>query len=261
MSHRDPATPRYTDMAIYRHGGSAVRTDGAAAGTLRLEPGASLRSAFALPRNRPRCSRTAISAFLRRLLRSALQLNRAPKTASAIDSGRAIVVMSFFLALHAPATALGGDATERSGDILRAAVPAAAFALTFIYDDPAGRPQFYRSFGVNVAATLLLKEAVSRDRPNGSDDDAFPSGHASTAFQGASFIHRRYGLKAAWPAYVLATYTGWTRIDADEHDEIDVLAGAALGILSSALFVERFEHVEVALRVDRQIGLQLSGRF
>ena len=163
--------------------------------------------------------------------------------------------LSVSFAVHA------ADGTETSGDILRIAIPAAAFALTFVKDDPEGRPQFYKSFATNVASTLLLKEIVGKDRPDGSDDDAFPSGHASTAFQGASFIHRRYGMKAAWPAYLLATYTGWTRLDADAHDEADVIAGAALGIASSWLFVNRFDNVDIAVRLDRQIGIQFSGSF
>ena len=116
-----------------------------------------------------------------------------------------------------------------------------------------------RRHGRHYARTK--KNWSAKDRPNGSDDDAFPSGHASTAFQGAAFLHRRYGIEKAWLAYGLAAYTGWTRIDADEHDAGDVLAGAAVGILSSVLFVERFENVNVSVRLDDQIGLQFSGRF
>ena len=157
--------------------------------------------------------------------------------------------------------ASAGDDIETSGSVLRVAIPVAAYAMTFVEDDAAGRTQFYRSFGANALATLALKELISKSRPDGSDDDAFPSGHASMAFQGASFIHRRYGMKRAWPAYALATYTGWTRLDADEHDEADVLAGALLGIASSMLLVDRFESVDVAVNLDGQIGLQFSGRF
>jgi len=163
--------------------------------------------------------------------------------------------------LSAP-LAIAGDATETSGDILRVAIPAAAFALTYRNGDAEGRDQFYRSFAANVAATLLLKEIVDEPRPDGSDDDALPSGHAATAFQGAAFIQRRYGFRSAWPAWALATYTGWTRLEADEHDEADVLAGAALGIASAYLFAERMPpNLHVAVRADGQIGLQLSGRF
>jgi hypothetical protein len=137
-----------------------------------------------------------------------------------------------------PAT---GSSAEESGDVLRVAVPIAAWALTFHPDDPQGRRDFYESFAANVLATYALKQVVNKERIDGSDDNAFPSGHASTAFQGAAFLHRRYGIKRAWWAYALATYTGWTRIDAHEHDAVDVLGGAAIGIASSFLLTQRQE--------------------
>jgi len=163
--------------------------------------------------------------------------------------------------LFRPAGAFAGDSVETGGSVLRVAIPAAAYALTFYKDDAVGRNQFYKSFATNIVATWALKEIIDEPRPDGSGDDAFPSGHASMAFQGASFIHRRYGLRAAWPAYALAVYTGWTRLDADEHDEADVIAGAALGLLSSALFVTRMPNVQVGVRLVDGVGLQVSGRF
>lgn len=169
--------------------------------------------------------------------------------------------LALLLWLAAASASTASDDIETSGSVLRVAIPVAAFAMTFVEDDADGRTQFYRSFGANALATLALKELVNKSRPDGSDDDALPSGHASMAFQGASFIHRRYGMKRAWPAYALAAYTGWTRLDADEHDEADVLAGALLGIASSMLLVDRFESVDVAVKLDGQIGLQFSGRF
>jgi hypothetical protein len=177
---------------------------------------------------------------------------------------RLVVCLSASLALwaaHEPA-AWAGDAVETSGDLLRLALPAAALALTIKRHDRDGRRQFYKAFGANVAATWVLKEAIDKKRPDGQGHDAFPSGHSSMAFQGAAFIHRRYGFRSAWPAYLLATYTGWTRIDADEHDESDVLAGAALGIASSFFFAERLPRVNVAATIDHgAVGLRVSGHF
>lgn len=191
--------------------------------------------------------------------------SQAPGLNSYLANCRARLINRLLICLlfscNAHNSALAEDSVETSGTVLRYAIPAAAFALTFVEDDRSGRQQFYRSFGANVVATLALKEVVNKARPDGSDDDALPSGHASMAFQGASFIHRRYGLKRAWPAYALAAYTGWTRLDADEHDEADVLAGAALGIASSMLLVDRFEAVDVTVNLSGQVGLQISGRF
>lgn len=157
--------------------------------------------------------------------------------------------------------ARAGDAVETSGDVLRFGIPLAAYLYTFKRNDADGRKDFYWSFGTRTVITYALKELIDKERPDGSDERAFPSGHTSAAFSGAAFLHRRYGLDKAWPAYALAAYTGWTRIDADKHDEVDVLAGAAIGMATAYLFVDRLENVDVAVRLDGQVGLQFSGRF
>jgi membrane-associated phospholipid phosphatase len=157
-----------------------------------------------------------------------------------------------------------GD-SEGAGDVLRFALPAAAFAVTVRQHDAEGRKQFYRSFAANVGATLLLKAVADDERPDGTDDDAFPSGHASMAFQAAGFLHRRYGARKAWPAWVLAGFVGWSRLDADEHDEADVLAGAALGTASAFLLADRIADgtgVSVtAGAVDGGFAVRFAGRF
>jgi membrane-associated phospholipid phosphatase len=155
--------------------------------------------------------------------------------------------------------AYASDDTEKLGDVLRVALPAAGFALTFKHDDRDGRRQFYKSFGATVLGTLVLKETFDKKRPDGTGDDAFPSGHAATAFQGAAFIHRRYGIRQAWPAYVAATFVAWSRVDADEHDAADVLGGAAVGIASSFLLAERRE-VNVSADSD-EFRLRFAMRF
>jgi membrane-associated phospholipid phosphatase len=158
-------------------------------------------------------------------------------------------------------TAIAGEDSETVGDVLRIAIPAAAYTLTFTRDDQEGRRQFYKSFAMSVSTTWVLKETVEKERPDGSDDDAFPSGHTSAAFQGAAFIHRRYGIRSAWPAYVLATYTGWSRVDADEHDTADVLAGAALGVASSFIFTKR-RNVSVSATLEPDgFGIRVAGKF
>jgi membrane-associated phospholipid phosphatase len=164
------------------------------------------------------------------------------------------------LAQHAGGVRASDD-TEAAGDVLRVALPAAALALTIKRDDREGRRQFYKSFGTTVVGTWVLKEAFDKKRPDGTGDDAFPSGHAATAFQGAAFIHRRYGIRGAWPAYVLATYTAWTRVDADEHDTADVLAGAAVGIASSFVLANKRNVNVSALLEGDTLGLRITGRF
>lgn len=125
--------------------------------------------------------------------------------------------------------------TERTGDILQFAIPAIAYGLTFHRDDRAGRLQFYRSVVATAVVTHGLKHAINAERPSGGGL-SFPSGHTSSAFQGAAFIHARYGLRPAAPAYLAAAFTGYSRVHAGRHHVRDVLAGAAVGIGASFLF-------------------------
>ncbi|QJR80700.1 phosphatase PAP2 family protein [Alteromonas pelagimontana] len=151
---------------------------------------------------------------------------------------------------------------EDGGDIGRILLPATAYALTFVEDDKTGRYEFYRSFASNVVATQLLKMTVHKDRPDLSGDDAFPSGHASMAFQAATFLQLRYGKKYGVPAFAVASYVAWTRVDADKHDWADVGAGAAIGALSSYFFTHSIEGVQITpvASVDYS-GIFVSGTF
>ncbi|WP_339813878.1 phosphatase PAP2 family protein [Zunongwangia profunda] len=71
---------------------------------------------------------------------------------------------------------------------------------------------------------------MNKQRPDRSNDNSFPSGHTSTVFHSAGYIHRRYGFKNSIPAYALAGFTAASRIDSKKHDILDVIAGAAIGL-------------------------------
>lgn len=137
-----------------------------------------------------------------------------------------------------------------NGSALRTLIPMVAYGSTFYMDDGEGRRQFYQSFFTNIATTYALKKVISKTRPNGQDNDSFPSGHTSVAFQGAAFLHERYGLKYAVAAYLGASYVGWRRVATDNHFSIDVVAGAAIGIASSFIFTRPYKGFVVAPLAD-----------
>ena len=138
------------------------------------------------------------------------------------------LVLLLALAMVRPASAK--DGLEAGGDILQILLPATAYGLTWLEEDPKGRSAFTYSFATTLAITYGLKLGVHKERPGGGEM-AFPSGHTSAAFSGAAFITRRYGWRLGLPAYLGALLVGHSRIKAEKHDPEDVFAGALIGIL------------------------------
>lgn len=153
---------------------------------------------------------------------------------------------------------------KTSGDVILVALPAATFASTLILKDKEGSWQFTKGFLLNEAVTFGLKVALNKPRPYNNGDNAFPSGHTSTTFQSAAFIHERYGFKYAIPAYALAGFTAYSRINAQKHDGYDILAGTVVGIGSSLIFTTPYEreHMELTFTsYDNQYLLGFTYKF
>ncbi|MCF6244762.1 MAG: phosphatase PAP2 family protein [Sulfurovum sp.] len=152
--------------------------------------------------------------------------------------------------------------TEKLGDFLTFAIPATAYASTFYMDDEEGKEQFYWAYGTTMFSTIALKYTVRAKRPDNDDRDSFPSGHTSSAVSGAVFIHKRYGLKYAIPAYLGAAYTGYSRIHVNRHHPRDVIAGAVIGAVSSWYFVDSFQKLRITPEVGSDYkGIQLNYKF
>lgn len=156
---------------------------------------------------------------------------------------------------------------EHLGDVGQFLPNALSIAAIIIHKDDKGAWQLAQSIGANLAATYTLKYLIDKKRPDGATDGkAFPSGHTSFAFQGAAFLHRRYGLEWGIPAYLVAGYVGFSRVEGlnDRHDWIDVLGGAALGISSSFLLAKPLEDKKLDISFSMnstQYGFQLTYKF
>lgn len=136
---------------------------------------------------------------------------------------------------------------QSAGDVILFTLPATALTGSLIAKDYKGTWQFTKGALLNIAVTTGLKYGINKQRPFGNGERAFPSGHTSVTFQSAAFIQKRYGWKLGIPAYALAGFTGYSRIDAQKHDGWDVLAGAAVGIGSAYLFTTPYqkEHMQL----------------
>ena len=129
-------------------------------------------------------------------------------------------------------TSVRADAIRTAGDYLQIAIPAWALGRAAGAQDVQGLRQMSPGLALNLAATQGIKLATDQTRPDGGNL-SFPSGHTSAAFQGAAFVHRRYGWEEAWPLYAGAAFVGYSRVHARRHYWRDVIAGAALGITVS----------------------------
>ena len=137
------------------------------------------------------------------------------------------------------------------------------FDLGVVYD--LGRNKFYRNaeekriamqqpvgthnwsrFAVNTVASVgvafgvktVLKKMIHEERPDHSDNQSFPSGHAAVAFAAARSIDKEFRKESIWipiAGYAAATAVGVERVVSDRHHWYDVVAGAGIGFASAEL--------------------------
>ncbi len=78
-----------------------------------------------------------------------------------------------------------------------------------------------------------LKFVIERPRPDGSENNSFPSGHAAKSFMTATMLHKEYGWRSPWysiGAYTIASASTVSRILNNRHWMTDLVGGAAIGI-------------------------------
>ena len=103
-------------------------------------------------------------------------------------------------------------------------------------------PRFVVNTGASVVVAFgvktVLKKTIKEERPDHSDNQSFPSGHASIAFAAARSLDKEFRKDCIWipiAGYAAATAVGIERIVNKRHHWYDVLAGAAIGIGSAEL--------------------------
>jgi PAP2 superfamily len=83
-----------------------------------------------------------------------------------------------------------------------------------------------------------IKFATHRERPDGSNHQSFPSGHAAITFAAATVIERHLGWKNSVLAYAIASYVAASRLHDNRHYLSDVVFGAAVGSIAGRTVVE-----------------------
>lgn len=93
---------------------------------------------------------------------------------------------------------------------------------------------FFLGGVLTMAITHSLKRGVGKERPNGSSNHSFSSGHTATSFMGATMLYHEFSdasLLYASSGYLFSTTTASYRVMNNKHWVSDVVAGAAVGIL------------------------------
>ncbi len=174
---------------------------------------------------------------------------------------RLAVVILVAMLLAMPRVVRSEGRTESAGDVLQFALPAVSLGEAWYKKDGKGALELLESYALSTGVTYALKETVHEHRPNGGMH-SFPSGHASSAFTAAEFLRVRYGLKWGVPAYVAAAFVAYSRVEAHKHWTHDVVAGAAIGVLSSHIFTRKWHGMDVSLSAGhRSFEILLYRRF
>lgn len=152
------------------------------------------------------------------------------------------VITMFGLFTGQPASAGDAESWDRLSTGLTLGLAGVAVTATLAKSDTTGLKQGLATTGATLLTVEALKALVGEQRPDGSDDKSFPSGHTALAFAAATYLDVRYGQE--YPgfvpvAYGLAALTGLARVKADKHYVQDVVAGAAIGWGMAHVFTTR----------------------
>ncbi len=147
-------------------------------------------------------------------------------------------VVGVVLAVSSPAMA-DPHGWDQASSVGRDLLVAAALGVPAVQGDWTGDLQAGGSMLVAGGATYALKRVFPEDRPDHSDRQSFPSGHTSVSFAAAASLENRYGWKAGLPAFAVASFVGFARVEARKHHWYDVVAGAAIGTGSGFLLTSK----------------------
>ena len=160
----------------------------------------------------------------------------------------------------------GDDALRHTTDVLCLLPDATAVGVAIAKHDNEGLKQLGLSTASCLALNYGLELCIKKDRPDGTSHHAFPSTHTAVAFNGSTYLMKRYGWKWGVPAYAVSSFVVWGRVHTDRHDWWDVLGGTAIGVGTAFIFTRPFvKDVDVTISPttfgDRAYGLTATIQF
>ena len=118
------------------------------------------------------------------------------------------------------------------------------------------------AFAANIMSTYAIKSLSQRQRPDGSNNYSFPSGHTSNSFLAAELINQIEGIPLSVPFYLLSINTALSRINDKKHFLSDVVFGAAIGIsIGKGFKILRKEKTDQRLKDDLEKDFYIHFRW
>jgi hypothetical protein len=166
--------------------------------------------------------------------------------------------------IASPAAAKNEKTFATLSDIGAYGLATLAIGVPIVKGDTNGALQAGGSIAAAQLVTFGLKEAFPELRPDGSDRKSFPSGHSGMSFAAAATLFNRQGQSVGIPAFAVASFVAFARVQADKHHWYDVVAGAAIGTASGFLITrERAEKTALVVPWgdSKGAGMTLAMRF
>ena len=136
--------------------------------------------------------------------------------------------------IFAPAKYYGGTPEQ-------VAVSLGTYAFGRLFDKPKVSHlgmDLLRAQAISELLVQPIKFATHRQRPDGSNFQSFPSGHAAATFAAATVIGRHLGWQKAALVYGIASYVAASRLHDNVHYLSDVVFGAAVGSIAGRTVTE-----------------------
>jgi len=134
---------------------------------------------------------------------------------------------------------------ESAGTGLSIALPIVAAGIAWEKNDVRlGWAQLAAETVLTVGTVYVLKNVIHEERPNGADNQSFPSDTTALAASGSSFLWGRYGWEYGLPATAVTGFVAYSRIQAHDHRWYDTVASlgisAAYGYVVTTPFQRRY---------------------
>ena len=167
-------------------------------------------------------------------------------------------------ALAAAPQAVMAGTMESVGTDAAVALPLLAGGFALAKHDWTGVAELTVDTVGTIGTAYVLQQLVREQRPDKSDFQSFPSDTAALAFAPAQFLWDRYGWEYGVPAYLVAGFVGYSRVDAKKHHWYDVAASAGIAFSFSKIFTTEYRNPNFDYHVSAttdSISAGLNYRF